>query len=424
MSHIGERIKKLRKERKLTLSEVAKDKLSPAMVSLIENGKSKPSAENLEHIAKVLKVDISELLGEITREELREELESARLQRDDLNAENLEQSLFRLKELLPNLGHNVESAQIYEIYARYLFLYFQLYKPRYELLGDNDWEKYYGLAEDIYRDFQMENRVLGVRLQLAQTEDTKGNYQKTIDMIDQSLKLVNTHDSYDVKSDMIGLKLLKIGCLEALGKMEESFRLLDEVIAFANKHVVLDNFPVIYNMGAIMHYQAGNYDAARDFLDKINKFFELVDNTYLKLDNEINSIHFMEFYEDHPEKALQMITAFENEYETINEVFDKRIDDFLSDTKARCYTKLKRPQEALPLFRNLMKEYHIQLHPTDIALREVNKSYQALCYMQLNRREEAVQYAKEAVQLLQKYPHTAYYHFARDVLQDVRSVEE
>ncbi|SHG14219.1 helix-turn-helix domain-containing protein [Ornithinibacillus halophilus] len=422
MSNVGEKIKRFRKEKKLTLAEVAQEKLSPAMVSLIENGKAKPSAENLKHIASVLNVNISDLLGEMTREELRNKLKEIRssVNPDNFTSEEIETALTNLKELFPNLGQNVESAHIYETYAKYLFLYYQLYKPKFDLLAESDWEVYYRKAEAIYEDLQMDSRVVRVQFQLAQTEYTKGNYQNTIEMVDQYLNSIHTYDSYDIISGMIGLKILKIQCKGALGEIEESFQLLEDVIKFSNEYLVLDHFYMIYNLGALIHYQAGNYDSAREFLMKINKFLEIIDNKQLKIENQVNAIHFMEFFEDSPEKALEIIANFEKEYERTNDVIDKRVMDYLSDSKARCYTKLNRPHEALPLFRNLMTEYHIQLHPIDIALREINKSYQALCYLQLNDKEKAFQYAKKSLNIVSKFPYTSYYHFARSVLRDVQ----
>ena len=62
MDQLGERIKQIRKERKMTLAQVAGDRLTKGMLSLIENGKAQPSMESLQHIAGQLNVDIADLL--------------------------------------------------------------------------------------------------------------------------------------------------------------------------------------------------------------------------------------------------------------------------------------------------------------------------------------------------------------------------
>src|SRR5690606_9767349 len=75
MASLGERIRKLRKEKGLTLQALAGAELSKGMLSLIENNKANPSMESLAYIAERLGVDRNELLEEVPTAELRELLE-------------------------------------------------------------------------------------------------------------------------------------------------------------------------------------------------------------------------------------------------------------------------------------------------------------------------------------------------------------
>lgn len=68
--NIGEKIKAIRKQKKMTLVQVAGEQLSKGMLSLIENGKAQPSMESLQYIAKQLQIDISDLLQDETYEEV------------------------------------------------------------------------------------------------------------------------------------------------------------------------------------------------------------------------------------------------------------------------------------------------------------------------------------------------------------------
>ena len=65
MASLGERIRKLRKEKGLTLQALAGAELSKGMLSLIENNKANPSMESLAYIAERLGVDRNELLEEV-----------------------------------------------------------------------------------------------------------------------------------------------------------------------------------------------------------------------------------------------------------------------------------------------------------------------------------------------------------------------
>jgi len=422
MSHIGQKIKKLRKNKALTLAQVAQAKMSPAMLSMIENGKSKPSADNLNHIARTLQVDIGELLGGKTRGELQHVIDRLQISQSKLNLESIENSLKELKSLLPKIGHNIESATIYELYANYLFFFYTFYKPDYFSWDDNDWEKYFKKAEAIFSDLQMEPKVLGIHYKLAQAEYVKGNYQTTIDIVDNSLSSIHSEESLDTISNMIGLKMLKVNCLEALGNMKETFHLLHEIIRFSNKHLVLNDFFMIHNFAAMLYYQNNDFEIARKHITNINAFFQIIENNNLFIEKEIIMAHYTEFFEDNPSESLIKIDELEKFCQKTalpNEIMERRIYDMLSDLRARCYTKLNQPKKALPLFRDLMDGYHMELHPTDIAIRIVNQSYQSLCYMQLNDRENALKYATEGVKALHKYPRTAYYHFAKNVQRDV-----
>lgn len=63
--NVGERIKQLRKEKNLTLRELAeKADISISFLSDIENGRSNPSLERLKAIAEALDTTVSYLLGE------------------------------------------------------------------------------------------------------------------------------------------------------------------------------------------------------------------------------------------------------------------------------------------------------------------------------------------------------------------------
>ncbi|SJZ77490.1 helix-turn-helix domain-containing protein [Selenihalanaerobacter shriftii] len=66
---IGEKIKSIRKEKKLTLRELAsKTDISPSFISDIENNRSNPSLNRLKDIANALNTSVSYLLGECEKQ--------------------------------------------------------------------------------------------------------------------------------------------------------------------------------------------------------------------------------------------------------------------------------------------------------------------------------------------------------------------
>lgn len=79
MQTIGERIRHLRKEKKLTLQQLAGDRLTKGMLSLIENGKAQPSMDSLRFIAQQLEVEVSTLVQKQSSVDIRSVLQQVEL---------------------------------------------------------------------------------------------------------------------------------------------------------------------------------------------------------------------------------------------------------------------------------------------------------------------------------------------------------
>lgn len=72
-TNVGEKIKAIRKEKRLKQADFSKNGISPAYLSLIENGHRRPTPGALHKIAKILGVDLSEI-QEKTNDQLSPEL--------------------------------------------------------------------------------------------------------------------------------------------------------------------------------------------------------------------------------------------------------------------------------------------------------------------------------------------------------------
>lgn len=71
---LGEKIKKIRKEKKMTLKDLAGGKVTQGQISLIESGKSNPSINLLEYLAEKLEVPMDYLV-ESEKEQVKDRLE-------------------------------------------------------------------------------------------------------------------------------------------------------------------------------------------------------------------------------------------------------------------------------------------------------------------------------------------------------------
>ncbi len=91
---LGQRIQKLRKDKKITQEQLAEMVgIDPKNISRIEKGNNYPTAENLTSIAKALNVDIYELFvfNSIHLEQMKEEI---------INSLNSEKNILHLYQYL------------------------------------------------------------------------------------------------------------------------------------------------------------------------------------------------------------------------------------------------------------------------------------------------------------------------------------
>src|SRR5690606_30980437 len=119
--------KELRKERKMTLAQVAGDRITKGMLSLIENGKAQPSMESLQHIAKQLDIDVSELMQTENHQQMKELYRNVEVKRLALNKEHddkkINEKVLELYHLIHPFyengslkGATFEEVRIYEVY--------------------------------------------------------------------------------------------------------------------------------------------------------------------------------------------------------------------------------------------------------------------------------------------------------------------
>ena len=160
MQELGSRIKEIRKERKMTLAQVAGDRLTKGMLSLIENGKAQPSMESLQFIAEQLHIDVSELLHSpdtinfkdvlMEAEDLTKQLrECYDLEKEQLLRQNLMDFIQPYIEDGSLKGITYEEARLFEMYL----------VAKYYVKDDSDTKDFYRLV-DMYESVHAFTRIL------------------------------------------------------------------------------------------------------------------------------------------------------------------------------------------------------------------------------------------------------------------------
>lgn len=426
MTHVGENIKRIRTAKKMTISDVANEHVSRGMISLIENGKTQPSIERLQHIARQLGVNVSELVEEVPREELQRvmkrvlELWGQGGWRPAAEAEQL------LRPILKKNITGYEAARMHEIYARILYYLYLFAIDHYKEIEDNDWNAFIEKAMERYRALQMEWRIVRCYIFLAEIKFDQAAYHASIDLFDRGIEELTVMDSVETKSMYIQLLSAKAFTFEALGQHHQAHEMLDQAIDFARVHKVLDNYYQLLNTKVWLHYDRMEMEKAREYAQESYLFATILKDETLLFEYRLTQVSREEFFEKNYEKALRDAEQLIQDIEPSGKYPKDYKSEFIvlaNNMLARVLTRVGRYEEALSLFEKnpISLPERVQLSPIDTALRILSTSYEALCFSHLGESAQAEKLARSTVDQLHAMPHTSLYHFAREVLEEVTS---
>lgn len=218
---IGEKIKRTRIYREVTLKELCGNKLSMSKLSCIENNKVEPSSDILEYIADKLDVDLNYLEKDIRRQ----------------IADNIEEikgySLSRVQEIEDMLLTNLEYAKEYkyvDLCSQLIHMLFNTYiktgnlaaiqklLPEYYEIYEADTK----IEQTYYRDmalyFFLENEYLESLTYLKKI-------QKTADVSINEMTTIKTYESMCLSK--LGLHNKAMECIEEMMKSNDEITDLD-----------------------------------------------------------------------------------------------------------------------------------------------------------------------------------------------------
>lgn len=426
MTHVGQNIKRIRTAKNMTISDVANEHVSRGMISLIENGKTQPSIERLQHIAMQLGVNVSELVEEVPREELQRVMKRAL----ELWGESGWTPVVEAEQLLrPILEKNItgyEAARMHEIYARILYYLYLFAVDIYKDIAENNWTVFIDKAIERYRTLQMDWRAVRCYIFLAGIEFDRADYHSAIELFDRGMQELNVMDSIETKSMYIQLLSAKAFTFEALGQHEQAHEMVNRAIDFARAQMVLENYYQLLNMKVWLHYDRMELEKAREYAEESYLFAKLLKEETLLFEYRLTQVSREEFFEKNYEKALRDAERLLQDIEVSGKYPKDYKGEFVvlaNNMLARVLTRVGRYEEALSIFEQhrISLPERVQLSPIDTALRVISSSYEAICRYRLGDSAQAEKLARSTVDRLHAMPHTSLYHFAREVLEEVTS---
>ena len=403
METLGERIKKLRKEKGLTLQALAGDKLTKGMLSLIENNKANPSMESLTYIAERLGVDKNELLEEVSPAELRDllqEVEKLYLRREEDMTAGFEKIIELVEPYSRKLPYRYESARLLEIYSRSLY-----YRKK------AGWQAFLEQAEKMYEGLHLMNNSADIQLFRAMLKFNDHEYAESLKMLKQSRKIF---EERGVVLD--ALKKLDFDFSEAIlymavGDDGDALRIIEEAINYSKEHQIFYKINDLYRVTAF-HAMLTNNDERKDYyVNKLRIFADFSDDPKIDVVLDLLEAHYL--------------NSFTHEYEKANKIVDKNLEKYKEEETSQFFIEKGKSLYGMGKFDEALgwlkrhKIWEFLHHPYDLSMNYEKDAYMALIYEKQGNYELAIKHAKIAKNNIEPMPDLPYKKFILDVYQKI-----
>lgn len=396
MNELGQRIKKLRIEKGMTLVELTGKKMSKGMLSMIENGHANPSMDSLKFIAHQLGCDPQYLLGSPTPDELKNlfnVLEEEYEKNNDEQIINLTQNI--IDQQFPI---SLESARILEISGRTVM---KSDEKNGEMLIDR--------AISIYDRLSLYSHCLAVKLYVVEYHAKKGEYLNALNM------LKSVRKKYDEKAKVIDMLVeleanyVEMVLLFGIGEYKSGKEKLHQLIAMSKKKMVyykMDNIFRIAAFQALLHNDENDYAY---FIKKSEQFAIFSENDKSLAYTLLLQAHYYNQLPKDYEQALFYLDKFAT-------VLKGDIgSDFYYLEKGKALLGKGQLNEALEAFEKF-KMPGSTTYPLELCILYTAYSYRAICLKQLGKIEEALIYAKKAASKIDSLPRTHYQDFIENTI--------
>lgn len=361
MNILGERIKKLRKQKKLTQTEVVGERLTKGMLSLIENGKAQPSMESLRFIANQLNVDVDFLIDDGTLSMLRnlyttieEDVERRKLIRDPEELQSL--TIKIIEKIEPYLseiqGTNYEQIRLREVY----FLMNRTINKAKSL--DEYWK-----FIDQYEEIHAYSQMLRCYFYLCQAAIEQRNYNETLAILKQGEKRI---EPYELMMDpMVILDLyynLTIS-YSAVDNTRMSDHYLQKALNMAKKKQIFYRMDRFYHLLFIQSIANEDINKCKEYIEKLMLLSEFADDPAISVRYLYSKLHYMNIVEKKYAQIVMEIDHYKTKLQDYLFLFKNPIfigEEMYAEFKLQNYSKALQVGTALTIPDYLH-------HPIDLA---------------------------------------------------------
>ncbi|WHT86324.1 helix-turn-helix domain-containing protein [Bacillus cereus] len=403
MATLGEKIKALRKEKKLTQTELAGSELTKSMLSQIENGKATPSMKTLQYIAEKLGCETSFLLEEDDDEivELIQKMERLIKNKCDEVYETL------LPIVQKELPSTLNTARLYKQFI-----------TAAAVMNDYNIEYYVETAVSIFEKYTLYRESTETKLLFYYMLFKQKKYKECLQMI------ATIRDEYKAKNlemDLIThiqLYLKEAIILLAYGNYEKCEKVILDALAFSKKHQVYYKTDEFYRILSYQKIITTDKEQYLYYIKKSEQFAIFTEDTLSAANIDILKAYYYNTVTNEYTIALEHLEQFREKLKN-DPIFQD--DGLYYLEKGKSLYGLKRYKEALETLKHATIPDYMN-HPLDQSWVLTAGSYRALCYIELLDKKSALTEAKEAVQAIDSYPDSIFTSFIKETLQIIQKL--
>ncbi|MBS4539162.1 helix-turn-helix transcriptional regulator [Clostridium sp. D2Q-11] len=406
----GEKIKTLRKELKLTQSQLAGEEMTKSMLSQIENNNAMPSMKNLRYLANKLGRPISYFLDEDTlNEDIPVDEIKRKMRKADEYAKRYEKE--KVVEILDGILQDYNINEKSKLYADIL------YKNGIWKFPLNEFEigeKCLREAVEIYKANNLYSNAAKAYIELMgpfwQTQD----FEKSLKILDEAYEIYLQSTTEDITFHLEYL-FNKSLVLSTLGRMNETYELVDKAIEISKESGVYYNTGEFYRMRGNLGIVMEDYGNVLYYLEKAMQFAEFTDNKF-KLSQVI--FNYGNYYceIDEPKKAIEYLKKSLEIFPDSN----KHLKHLYYIDLAICYYKMGEYKKAL---EEIIKTKYsdVVYHKFDYVFMWSGKVYEGLILFNLGESDKALESIYKGIEMMSKRGNSKHLAFAYKKLSDIYS---
>lgn len=407
---IGEKIKVLRKEMKLTQSQLAGEEMTKSMLSQIENNNATPSMKNLKYLANKLGKPVSYFLDEnnldedIPVDEVKEKIREA-----DKYSKNYQTG--KVIEILENVLQNYNINKKSKLYADII------YKNgvcQFSLHQIDKGISYIKEAVEIYKLNNLYSNAAKAYIELAMPYWKTQNFDKCLEVLDEAYDLYMNSTTEDITFHLEYLHNKSL-IISSMGNIRETYKLVNEAMNLSKESGVYYNSGELYRLKANLNIVMEDYNNVLYYLDKARLFAEFIDSKH-----ELSVIEFSygSYYlkTGNPERGLVHI---KRGLDIIPELND-HIETLYHSEMARCYYDMGNYEKALEEVSKC-KYIDTVYHKADYLSMWLGKVYEGLILFKLGDTEKSIKYILKGIEMMKKKGNSKYLAFAYKELSNIYS---